>query len=93
MGDNVWQINRSAKSLLIVSTNLDGLVCQIIDLPNLLNFSYTKLFCFVVGSYFSVSTDQLLPFVILFVNIVVVNQLMMGRSLRCMETHTYQWTY
>ena len=41
----VWQINRSAKRLLIVSTNVDGfLVWQITDdLPNSPNFPSTKL--------------------------------------------------
>ena len=84
-------MNRPAERLLIVSNNLNGLVWRITDLPDLLNFPHTKLFCFAVANYFSVSTDQLLPSVILFVNIEVMNQLMMGRSLRCMETHTYQW--
>ena len=35
----VWRMNRSAKGLLILTTNLDGLVWQIADdMPNLLNF-------------------------------------------------------
>ena len=55
-GENVWRIysfqmlckrmNRSAKGLLIVTTNLDWRITD--DSPNLPNFLPAKLFCYMV---------------------------------------------
>ena len=57
---NVWRVNRSANRLLIVSTNLDGLVWRIADdLPNLPNFPPAKLSCYkVVTSVYLISLQK-----------------------------------
>ena len=45
----VWQINRSAKSLIIVSTNQDGFsLANHDDSPNLPNFLPAKLFHYMI---------------------------------------------
>ena len=53
----VWQMNRSAKTLLIVTTNLNGLVWQMADdLPNSPNFLPVKHSHYMVICSFLVKT-------------------------------------